>query len=156
MAKTKVFVSFDYEHDAALKETLIGQSNLPDSPFSINDVSIKEKTPEWQQKARSAIEDCEVFVVLLGDHTYQAKGVLREVKMARQIGKRRFQLRKRGHSPIPLEGAGEVDSELLFFFFFGEITLFKEDNKLFLLFLFPLNSGRDKIFILMATLSARD
>lgn len=108
MAKTKVFVSFDFEHDEALKETLVGQSKLPDSPFSINDVSLKEKTPEWQQKARSAIERCEVFIVLLGDHTFQAQGVLREVRMAGQIGKRRFQLRKQGHWPRPVEGGGEV------------------------------------------------
>ena len=108
MAKIKVFVSYDYDHDAALKETLIGQSKLPDSPFSINDVSLKETTPEWQQEARKAIESCDVFIVLLGDYTNQAKGVLREVTMARNIGKRRFQLRKRGHWPIPLKGAGEV------------------------------------------------
>lgn len=108
MAKTKVFVSFDYDHDAALKETLVGQSKLPDSPFSINDVSLKGTTPEWQQKARKAIESCNVFIVLLGDNTHQAKGVLREVRMARQLGKRRFQLRKQGHWPKSVEGAGEV------------------------------------------------
>lgn len=108
MAKTKVFVSFDYDHDAALKDTLIGQSKLPDSPFSINDVSLKEAIPEWQQKAHVAIASCDVFVLLLGDYTYQAQGVRREVKMAKQLGKRTFQLRKRGHSPIPVDGAGEV------------------------------------------------
>lgn len=108
MAKTKVFVSFDYDHDIALKETLIGQSKLSDSPFSINDVSLKETTPEWQQKARKAIESCDVFILLLGNTTYQANGVLREVRMAKQLGKKRFQLRKHGHWPIPLKGAGEV------------------------------------------------
>ena len=108
MAKTKVFVSFDYDHDAALKETLIGQSKMPDSPFSINDVSLKETTPEWQQKARKAIETCDVFVILLGDYTYQAKGVRREVRMAKQLGKRRFQLRKQGKWPTPVDGGGDV------------------------------------------------
>jgi len=108
MAKTKVFVSFDFEHDAALKETLVGQSKLPDSPFSIYDVSLKETIPEWQQKARKAIESCDVFIVLLGEYTFQAKGVLREVRMAGQLGKRRFQLRKQGHWPKSIEGAGEV------------------------------------------------
>ena len=108
MAKTKVFVSFDYDNDVALKETLIGQSKMADSPFSINDVSLKEITPEWQQKARKAIEDCDVFIVLLGNNTYQAKGVIREARMARQLGKKRFQLRKQGNWPTPVEGAGEV------------------------------------------------
>ena len=73
MAKTKVFVSYDYDNDAQLKDTLIGQSKLQESPFSINDVSLKETTPDWQQKARGAIEDCDVFVVLLGAHTHQAR-----------------------------------------------------------------------------------
>jgi hypothetical protein len=108
LAKTKVFVSYDWDHDASLKATLIGQSKLADSPFSISDLSLKESTAEWQQKARAAIEASDVFVVLLGNHTHQARGVLREVKMARQMGKRRFQLRRRGQWPTPIEGAGEV------------------------------------------------
>ena len=108
MAKTKVFVSFDYDNDAGLKNTLIGQAGLQESPFAINDVSLKEDTPEWQQKARTAVEACDVFIVLLGAHTHQAKGVRREVRMARQIGKKRFQLRKRGQWPTPIDGSGDV------------------------------------------------
>ena len=108
MAKTRIFVSYDYEHDSDLKDTLIAQSKLPDSPFSINDLSLREKVSDWQQKARAAIEKCDVFVLLLGNYAHQATGVRREVKMARQIGKKRFQLRKRGNNPKPLEGAGEV------------------------------------------------
>lgn len=37
MAKTKVFISFDYDHDETLKEFLVGQSKLPDSPFELAD-----------------------------------------------------------------------------------------------------------------------
>lgn len=108
MAKTKIFVSYDYDHDSQLKNTLIGQSRLQESPFSISDFSLQAATPEWPKRARAAIESCDVFVVLLGDHTHQAKGVLREVRMARHINKRRFQIRKRGQFPTPIEGAGEV------------------------------------------------
>lgn len=108
MAKTTIFVSFDADHDAALKDTLIGQSKLRDSPFAVNDLSLKRTEPDWQQKARTAIESCDVFIVLLGEWTHQAKGVRREVKMARQINKPRFQLRKRGQQPRPIEDAGEV------------------------------------------------
>lgn len=49
-----------------------------------------------------------MFIVLLGEHTHQAQGVRREVKMAKQIGKKRFQLRKKGHCPTPIDGAGDV------------------------------------------------
>jgi len=108
MAKTKVFVSYDYMHDSNMKNNLISESKKPDSPFSINDVSLKETIPEWQQKARVAIDSCEIFILILGEHTYQAQGVKREVRMAKQLDKRRFQLRTRGHWPISIEGAGEV------------------------------------------------
>ena len=108
MAKTKVFINYDYEHDFQLKETFVGQSKLPDSQFSINDVSLEIVIPEWQQKAREAISECDVFVVLLGEKTHQADGVLREIKMAREIGKKRFQLRKRGQFPTSINGAGEI------------------------------------------------
>ncbi len=91
-----------------MKNNLTAESKKPDSPFSINDLSLREKVSDWQQKARAAMDRCDVFVVLLGNNTHQASGVLREVKMARQIGKRRFQLRVQGYNPKPLVGAGEV------------------------------------------------
>ena len=108
MAKTKVFISYDYEHDLDMKNNLIKESHRADSPFSINDVSLNEKTPEWQQKARQVIERCDVFLVLLRENTHQATGVLREIKMARQLNKKRFQLREKGHNPKAISGAGKV------------------------------------------------
>jgi len=35
MSKTRVFVSFDYDHDVSLKHLLVGQSKYEDSPFEI-------------------------------------------------------------------------------------------------------------------------
>ena len=40
--KKRAFISFDYDYDEELKQALIGQSKNPDSPFSINDMSIKQ------------------------------------------------------------------------------------------------------------------
>ena len=108
MAKTKVFTSYDYEHDVDMKNNLISESRRADSPFSINDLSLNEKVPDWQQKAREAISRCDVFAVLLRENTHQASGVLREVKMAKELNKRRLQLREKGHNPKPLDGAGTV------------------------------------------------
>jgi hypothetical protein len=42
MAKTKVFISFDFDNDETLKDFLVGQSKLEDSPFELADWSIKE------------------------------------------------------------------------------------------------------------------
>ncbi len=37
---TRLFISYDYDNDAALKELLVGQSKLPDSPFEFTDASV--------------------------------------------------------------------------------------------------------------------
>ena len=36
MAKKRAFVSFDFDNDPALKDFVIGQARLPDSPFEVN------------------------------------------------------------------------------------------------------------------------
>ena len=110
MARTKVFVSFEYETGYELKETLIGQAKQQDSPFSVTDSSLKEREPEsvWRDKARQAIEGCDVFVTLLSENTHNAPGVLEEIKIARKLGKPRFQLRARGHRWRAMRGAGEL------------------------------------------------
>ena len=84
--KKRVFVSFDFDHDRVLKDFIIGQARLPDSPFDIFDHSLKEAAPErdWVNKARSAIRRAEIVLVIAGTQTYRAKGVLQEVAMARE------------------------------------------------------------------------
>ncbi|PHQ31381.1 TIR domain-containing protein [Rhodopirellula bahusiensis] len=112
MAKKKVFVSYDFDNDKALKEFLIGQSKLPDSPFEIVDFSLKEAAPEktWLEKARVAIGRADVFVVLLGPKTNAAPGVLKEVAVATGFEKPRFQLigYKNGQSSWAVVGGGRT------------------------------------------------
>lgn len=109
MAKKKVFVSFDY-NDKQLKDTLIGQAKLPDSPFSIADFSLQETQPEdrWLSKAQSAIAGCDVFIVLLGNNTHQAPGVLKEMRIAKGLRKKRFQLKPQGKNFVSVPDAGDV------------------------------------------------
>ena len=59
MAKKRVLVSFDFDNDKTLKDFIIGQSRLPDSPFEVVDTSLKEAAPmrTWEEKARAAIND---------------------------------------------------------------------------------------------------
>jgi hypothetical protein len=94
MAKKKVFVSFDFDNDKTLKDFLIGQSKLEDSPFQVTDFSLKEAAPEkeWLDKARAAIGRAEVFIVMLGPKTKKAPGVLKEVKLANELSKTKFQI----------------------------------------------------------------
>lgn len=94
MSKKKVFVSFDFDNDKTLKDFIVGQSKLEDSPFEIEDHSLKEAAPEkdWLDKATAAIKRSDVFIIMLGPKTKTAPGVLKEVKVAKDLGKSRFQI----------------------------------------------------------------
>jgi len=94
MAKTKVFVSYDFDNDKVIKDFIIGQAKLPDSPFEVSDHSLKEAAPErdWEMKARAAISRADKFIVMLGSRTRFAPGVKKEVAIAKQLGKPRFQI----------------------------------------------------------------
>jgi MTH538 TIR-like domain (DUF1863). len=87
--KKRVFVSFDFDNDKILKDFFIGQSKLPDSPFEVFDWSLKEAAPEksWQEKAKAKIAMVDIVIVMVGPKTYKAPGVLKEVKIARSVGK---------------------------------------------------------------------
>lgn len=86
MAKKHVFVSFDFDNDKVLKDFIIGQSHLADSPFEVIDTSLKEAAPmkTWEDKARLAIKRSDIVVVMVGPKTNNAPGVLKEVAMARE------------------------------------------------------------------------
>ena len=114
MAKTKVFVSFDYDNDKVLRDFIIGQAKNSDSPFEVADHSLKEEAPEtdWTEKARRAISRSDVFIVMLGSKTKKAPGVLKEVKMANDLEKRKFQIigYKDGSEDWAVPNAGRVYS----------------------------------------------
>ncbi len=112
MAKTRVFVSFDFDNDKVLKDFIIGQAKLADSPFEVVDVSLKEAAPEkdWEKKAREAIARADKFLVMLGPKTAEASGVLKEVDMATDLGKPKFQVvgYKDGSSDWAVPNGGRV------------------------------------------------
>lgn len=88
MATKRAFISFDFDSDKALKDFIVGQAKLADSPFYIVDTSLKEAAPmkSWEEKARAAIRRSDIVIVMVGPNTHKAPGVLKEVKMAREEG----------------------------------------------------------------------
>lgn len=87
MAKKRVLISFDYDHDLFLKEALVGQSKLDDSPFEIIDFSVKEHlTGDWKEKVRRRIRSVDLVIVICGKHTNTASGVSAEIQIAREEG----------------------------------------------------------------------
>lgn len=111
MPKKKVFVSFDFDNDRELKDFIIGQAKLPDSPFEVSDHSLKEAAPEqnWEQKADNAIARSEIVLVMVGSQTHRARGVRKEIEMARKRNKKIVQIigHKNGNY-TPVEGAGRL------------------------------------------------
>jgi hypothetical protein len=89
MAKKRVFISFDYDHDETLKSFLVGQAKLADSPFELADWSIKEAiTGDWKKKAATRIKGVDVVAVICGERTDTATGVSAEVSIAQELGSR--------------------------------------------------------------------
>jgi hypothetical protein len=85
MAKKRVFISFDYDHDETLKTFLVGQAKHDGSPFELADWSIKEAiTGDWKKKAATRIKDVDVVAVICGEHTDTATGVSAELTIAQE------------------------------------------------------------------------
>ncbi|HWS14657.1 MAG TPA: hypothetical protein VN450_00540 [Candidatus Methylomirabilis sp.] len=112
MAKKKVFITFDFDNDKTLKDFIIGQAKNADSPFEVSDFSLKEPEPEreWLDRAQRAISRSDVFIVMLGPKTNKAPGVLKEVKIANELGTTKFQVigYKEGSETWRVPGAGRV------------------------------------------------
>jgi len=91
--KTKVFISFDYDHDDDLKIMLVGQAKNEDSPFQIIDMSVKEElVGDWKEKVRQRIKKVDQVIVICGEHTDTATGVSSEVKITQEEKKTYFLL----------------------------------------------------------------
>ena len=111
MPKKSVFVSYDFDHDKVLKDFIIGQSQLPDSPFEVKDQSLKEEAPEltWKEKARRAIRRSDLVIVMVGPYSHRAPGVLKEVRMAIEEDIPIIQIiGYRDSSPTPVPNAGRL------------------------------------------------
>ena len=107
----RAFISFDFDRDKTLKDFMVGQAKLPDSPFTMADWSMKEAAQErnWKAEAEGRIKRCDVVIVMVGDQTHRAPGVLAEVEMARRNGIKIVQVIGDGDSsPKPVPRAGTL------------------------------------------------
>lgn len=86
MAKQRVFISFDYDHDNDIKVMLAGQALLPDSPFEFKDASVREALiGDWKEKVKRRLQNCDQVIVLCGTSTHTATGVSAELKIAQEL-----------------------------------------------------------------------
>jgi len=109
--KTRVFVSFDFDYDRVLRDFVIGQAKLADSPFHVANWSLKEAAPSrtWKLEAERHIAHVEVMLVMVGPHTHRAPGVLAEVAIAKRLGiPVRQVIGYRDANPRPVANAGRL------------------------------------------------
>jgi hypothetical protein len=92
--RIRVFVSFDFDKDRDLARAMGAWLKRPAFPLEIDDWSLKEAAPEraWTRKARERIAQAHALLVIVGTQTYRAQGVLKEVELARQATRSRFQV----------------------------------------------------------------
>lgn len=110
--RKRVFVSFDFDNDRVLKELIIGQTKLPESPFSAVDVSLREEQPEpeWEAEAERRIFQSDLVIVLVGPKTHTAQGVRKEIAMAQKHSKKIVQIiGYKDSSPQPVANAGPLN-----------------------------------------------
>ncbi len=108
MAKKKIYVCFDFADDCALKNEIVAQSQKDDAPFKISNWSAKEdaNNPKWVKDAKYRITRCDMLVVLIGENSHQAPGVLKEIEIAMNAKIKIVQLLSHPQSQI-VESAGK-------------------------------------------------
>lgn len=94
----RAFISFDFDHDEALRNLLVGQSKNQDSPFNIQDWSLKTHlTGDWIAKVMDRIKRTDLTIVICGKYTHHALGVSTELNLTKELRQPYFLLQGRAN-----------------------------------------------------------
>ena len=110
MPHLRIFVSFEFDRDNDLRGNFYSQTEKH-SAHRIQDCSLRQDYPseQWRGKAREAIGECDVVVVLVGADTHNAPGVRTEVEIARHLRKPVFQIIPQGR---PYQGLPYINDRI--------------------------------------------
>ena len=106
----RVFLSFEFDKDNDLHRNFYAQAETC-SEYKIIDTSLNEQyhpDAAWLKKARKQIEESDIVIVMLGDDTHNAPGVIKEVNETRQQEKPIFQIRPQSRTSAEVKGARKV------------------------------------------------
>lgn len=93
MAAKRAFISFDFDHDEDLRNLLAGQAKNSDTPFDMQNWSVKEAmSGDWKEKVRQRIRQTDLTIVICGQWTHLAVGVAIELQITREEGNPYFLL----------------------------------------------------------------
>lgn len=88
MRTLRIFVSFEYDKDGDLKGSFFKQAEHElSNPVLSSSLNRAYESPEWETRARAAIWESDIVIVLVGPDTHNAPGVLTEVGIARDLRK---------------------------------------------------------------------
>ncbi len=88
MSDPRGFVSFDFDHDGASRVLFVGQAKKDSpTPFTVEDWSSKTELPqdEWEALIKDKISRCNMLIVLVGKTMASARGVAKEISMAKEL-----------------------------------------------------------------------
>lgn len=107
--KKKIFISFDFENDRALKNEIVGYSQNGDAGFKVAGWSMKPENinTKWLKEAKYRISKCDALLVLTGEHTTDALGVKKELEIAKSAGIKIIHLTAHPQYKA-VEGAGDA------------------------------------------------
>lgn len=110
MSTLNIFVSFEFDKDYGLKNNFYEQANEL-TQHRIRNCSLHEAYPddEWKRRALEAIEVCDAVVILIGEDTHNAPGVIVETDIARSLGKPIIQVKPQNR---PYKGLTRLGSPI--------------------------------------------
>jgi hypothetical protein len=93
VGSTRVFASFDLEHDQDLSDRLAAQSQRGGSEFQVVACSQPgEMNERWSASARRQIEQADEVILICGEHTASSARMSAELDIAREAKKPYFLL----------------------------------------------------------------
>ena len=99
MPNLNIFVSFEFDKDNELKTQFYQQAQKL-TQHRVRNCSLNESYPDqcWKNKAKKSISECDVVIVLIGQDTHNAPGVIVETDIARSLNKPIIQIRPQPRS----------------------------------------------------------
>ena len=109
MAKVGVFFSYDFTKDKELYGSFFAQAK-DESRHAIRNYSLGKVYPpdDWKEVAEKRIAQCNIVITVVGQNTHNASGVEEERKIAKRLGKERFQIQPQKQNYGGLDEAGEI------------------------------------------------
>ena len=109
MAKVGVFFSYEFTKDNELYGSFFAQAK-GESRHAIRNYSLDKVHPptDWREEAEKRINRCDLVITVVGKNTHTASGVEEEKRIAKRLGKKRFQIQPQNQNYGGVNGAGEI------------------------------------------------